>query len=612
MALCVTSWAGVYQRELVEAGDFGFGIFERVEMSASAGGLVLSKSMNCVPYIWVPSPSDCVVSKIDARSGKEMARYRMGPEDSNWSPCAVATDSAGNAYVACGGSGSGYVVKIQVYGASRSIRPTADSTSFDFNGDGKADVLPWGKDARVSVVAEVGSEPSTLIFDEQGVLWVGLWGEQSIVAVDMITGKAGGKVYLTGKPHTMITGSRGSIWVLCGEARKLVCVDPLLASVRSTFDLGDADAQSMCAGDEKTIWLGTTQGLARFDTSAGAIVARSRDMIALGGVVLDRGDSVWAACPRLNQLTKFSPTDLSTVAQVSVGRTPVSVTADSDGYIWALNADSASASRVDPRSVTRAVTAHTASSPFSSTPFAACALKPGISPSGGWRGLFDSGIRGAAWGTISWDATYAASKIIVEARSAETPTAIGNQMFQQVSNGQEFALPNGRFLEVRVSFDGGLNTTPVLRGLKVSGRNLAPDVSNAAPTRSLIRRLDRKSEMVGILGVVDPEGDDVTVTVTGVTQDEPVAGLWEGDKGPDAVGVGKPEVELRGECNPGTDENPGNGRVYTISFRATDSNGASSTGKVKVMVPASLKWDATAVEDKDKYDSTKDPSKDAG
>lgn len=610
-ALCVTAMASVYSRELAQPGDFSFGIFDRVEMSDSAGGLLLSKSMNCVPYLWVPSPDESVVTKIDARSGKEMARYRMGPESSGWNPCAVATDEAGNAYVACGSAGAGKIVKIQVFGASKSINQAPGATSFDFTGNGKADALPWGRDTRVTELAEVGRQPSSLAFDEQGLLWVGLWGEQSIVAVDTGKGVVVKTIYLTGKPDTMIVGSRSSLWVLCGEQSRLACIDTILGSVRSTFDLGETDARSMCVGDENTLWLGTSSGLAKFDTLTGSITQMSRADVALGGVALDRSGSIWAACPELNQLTRFSASDLNTTAQVPVGTTPDSVSADGDGYVWALNAGSSNASRVDPRTAKCAATAPTARSAYSSTPFTACVMRPGISPSGSWVGLFDSKLPGAGWGTISWDASMSGSKIIVEARSSDLPTAITDQQFHPVNNGQEAVLPSGQYLEVKVSFVGGMNTTPILRYMRIDGRNLPPDTSRAGPTVSLIRRLDHKFDAIGITGVSDPEGDDITITITGVTQDEPIAGLWQGDKAPDAIGIGKPEVQLRGECDPGTPDKPGNGRVYIVSFRATDPQGASSSGKVRVMVPASLKWDAVAVEDHDKYDSTKDPAKEA-
>ncbi len=37
------------------------------------------------------------------------------------------------------------------------------------------------------------------------------------------------------------------------------------------------------------------------------------------------------------------------------------------------------------------------------------------------------------------------------------------------------------------------------------------------------------------MGVTDPEGDSVTITVTGVTQDEPVTSTGDGHTSPDAV-----------------------------------------------------------------------------
>ncbi len=517
--------SGVYVRELVAPGDFGFGIFDRVEMSEAAGGLVLAKSMNCIPYLWVPSSSGSLVSKIDARSGREMARYQMGPVSSGWTPSAVATDYAGNAYVACGGAGSGHIVRIEASGASKSVARAPGATSFDFTGDGRADVLPWGKDARVSVVGEVGSEPGCLAFDEHGLLWVGLSSEQCIVAMDAATGAVYRKIYLDGSPDTMIAGSRDSLWVLCENSR-LVCVDPLLGAVRNCFDLGELHARSICEGDEKTLWLGTTTGLAMFDVASGCVAANSRADTKLAGVAVDRAGNVWAACPELNSLTRFSPIDLRITAQTPTGLAPNSLAADGDGYIWALNRDSSSASRIDARSVACVATALTGPEPASSTPFAACVIKPGISPSGSWRGLFDGKIPGAAWGTITWNANLSSSRLKVEARSAEVPTDIINQQFQEVSNGLECALPNGRFLEVRVSFAGGSNTTPVLTYLRVDGRNLPPITSNATPTVSIIRRHDHQFEAVGIRGVTDPEGHEVTVNVTGVTQDEPVAGLW--------------------------------------------------------------------------------------
>jgi hypothetical protein len=73
----------------------------------------------------------------------------------------------------------------------------------------------------------------------------------------------------------------------------------------------------------------------------------------------------------------------------------------------------------------------------------------------------------------------------------------------------------------------------------------------------------------------------VTITITGVTQDEPLNGLGDGDTAPDAAAVsGHPDqVQLRAERS-GT----GDGRVYRIAFTVSDGK-SSCTGTVFVGVP---------------------------
>ena len=52
-------------------------------------------------------------------------------------------------------------------------------------------------------------------------------------------------------------------------------------------------------------------------------------------------------------------------------------------------------------------------------------------------------------------------------------------------------------------------------------------------------------------------------------QDEPVNGLGDGDTAPDASGIGTSTVQIRSER-----ADNGDGRVYHISFTATDSKTA--------------------------------------
>ncbi len=105
--------------------------------------------------------------------------------------------------------------------------------------------------------------------------------------------------------------------------------------------------------------------------------------------------------------------------------------------------------------------------------------------------------------------------------------------------------------------------------------NSAPDCSAAAAVTPELWPPNRRLVPVIIAGVTDPDGDPVTIVVTGVTQDEPVGG----GTCPDAMiedGAVQVRVEFSGQ---------GNGRVYTIHFTASDNRGGSCSGSVDVCVP---------------------------
>ncbi|HEY2072281.1 MAG TPA: hypothetical protein VGG88_01765, partial [Gaiellaceae bacterium] len=80
----------------------------------------------------------------------------------------------------------------------------------------------------------------------------------------------------------------------------------------------------------------------------------------------------------------------------------------------------------------------------------------------------------------------------------------------------------------------------------------------------------------------DQDGNALTTTVTGVTQDEPLLGLGSGDTSPDAAMVAghSNQVKVRAERDGTAD-----GRVYRISATVTDGVGGQCTGVALVGVP---------------------------
>jgi hypothetical protein len=103
---------------------------------------------------------------------------------------------------------------------------------------------------------------------------------------------------------------------------------------------------------------------------------------------------------------------------------------------------------------------------------------------------------------------------------------------------------------------------------------------------------------ITVLAVTDIDNDPVTITVTAIRQDEPTSGLGDGDQSPDGSGVGTSTANVRVERS-GTDD----GRVYHISFSASDGNGGSCTGEVSVSVPINQN-DSGSVDQGAIYDST--------
>jgi len=92
----------------------------------------------------------------------------------------------------------------------------------------------------------------------------------------------------------------------------------------------------------------------------------------------------------------------------------------------------------------------------------------------------------------------------------------------------------------------------------------------------------------------------VTITFTGITQDEPVNARGDGNTCPDAR-IENGAASVRAE-RAGTSGAPGNGRVYAIAFTASDGRGGECSGSVTVCVPRD-QGQRVCIDDGQKYNS---------
>ena len=124
--------------------------------------------------------------------------------------------------------------------------------------------------------------------------------------------------------------------------------------------------------------------------------------------------------------------------------------------------------------------------------------------------------------------------------------------------------------------DGGLGSASVTIDV-----NTPPDCSTVQPSANTLWPPNHKLQKVGVSGATDADGDTVTLTITGVTQDEPVNGQGDGDTAPDAAHVPghADQVQLRSERS-----GPGDGRVYRLGVGGSDGRGGFCSVTVNTTV----------------------------
>lgn len=131
--------------------------------------------------------------------------------------------------------------------------------------------------------------------------------------------------------------------------------------------------------------------------------------------------------------------------------------------------------------------------------------------------------------------------------------------------------------------------------------NVPPSCDQAVASPDTLWPPNHKFENINIEGVIDVDQDAVLVTITGITQDEPVESISSGSTSPDGKGVGTAFAQVRAERD-GT----GDGRVYAIHFKAADSAGNECTGVVNTssVVHDQSNRSLPAIDNGQVYDST--------
>jgi hypothetical protein len=158
---------------------------------------------------------------------------------------------------------------------------------------------------------------------------------------------------------------------------------------------------------------------------------------------------------------------------------------------------------------------------------------------------------------------------------------------------------NKSYLAVLLATPAGTNVEQTLANALLTVVNSPPVCTPAFAVPASVWPPNHKLVAVQIAGVTDPEQDPISISVTGVLQDERTDATGSGDTCPDASGIGTSWAKVRAERSGQQD-----GRVYHIFFTASDGRGGQCQGEVKACVPHDQGRGSTCIDEGPLFDST--------
>jgi streptogramin lyase len=592
---------GGHSRIYTLDADFDEGAYNNV-LHKIADQLQLDDTTTPFNFMWVAVSTKGTIVKIDTETGKVLGEYRSAPSGVPADPSRTTVDKSGNVWATNRAGNS--VVHIGLVENHQCV---------DRNGNGRidtstglGDVLPWSGGSAESAddecvihyttVRSSGTRHVSVTVDND--IWVSGIGGRQFDLIDGITGAIVRQEPAVGYGgYGGLIDRNGVIW----SARPMMRWDtakPLTGPSGANWTAYNHDSYGLCIDSKGNVYNTALYGnqIRKFAPSGAQIGVYAHGSGSAQGCVVDRNDHVWVAHSLLgsNTVGHVKP-DGTHVGNVTVGSGPTGVAVDARGKIWVTNYNSQNVSRIDPNGggvgpdgstkigAVDLTTVSLGGGLYNYSDMTGSTLQ-GAPNTGTWIVLHDSQQAGTRWGKVLWTAkTPGDSFIKVSAASSADGVTFGPA--EAASNGVDIGVNDGRFLKVSVAFQrSGGGVSPILYDLTVKTANEPPNCSKAAPSVASLWPPNHKFESITITGVTDPEGKPVTIKIGSIFQDEPTETNGDGKFTPDGKGVGTSTAEVRAE-RVGDPKNPGDGRVYHIGFTATDGDGASCQGTVKVGVP---------------------------
>ena len=499
--------------------DFDRGV--SVGLDIAGNQLQIGGKSRTWPYIWVPNSNEGTVSKVDTRTGQELARYRTCPSSvaSYANPSRTTIDQSGNCWV--GNRQIGTVVKIGLLEAGWYIDRNGNGipdTSYDADGDGNitgSEILPWGQDECVlyEVVLIPGKEgtftpgnysggyandywnpgPRGLAVDFYGNLWAGCWSTMKYYYVDGTSAqiqRTNDLSALDHHPYGAVIDAYGMLWSSgyheTVSRDSLVRMNPADGSTTKftfghfTYGLGlDRSNHIFVAG-----WQSSKLSRVNVATLATEWTVAAPNE-SRGVVVTDDGE-VWVANSAPGTVTRFA-NDGTQLATIPVGSTPTGVSLDSEGKVWVVNNGDEYIKRINTKfgavDLSKRIIGGTH---YGYSDMTGIIARSATVRFGTWTAIHNSKVEFTPWGTLNWNAYLPTSNSTLTVRVRTSPDKRTWSNWEWATNGVALATtPPGKYLQVEVALRAiGAGENPALYDLTVTP--LPQRTADLAITQSVV------------------------------------------------------------------------------------------------------------------------------